>query len=161
MKRHSYWIALNQFFVVLIPLASLIVFGVMGLHSRYLSDDYISTYYLHEKGFLGAQEFFWNNWTGRYSFVALLLLFETFDVPIVSILPALYILFWITSLSWAAHILIKKENLSNPMLLSFTIASAVTWASFRSLVAYPQITFWLTGIINYSTSPILLVVRQG
>lgn len=154
------WIKLNRVLILLAPLASLMVFAVMGFHSRYLSDDYISTFYLQDKGFWGAQVFFWNNWTGRYSFITTLLFFELFDVAIAPILPTLYLLFWLTSLGWATYHLIKDQT-SSPLLLSLCIACLITWTSIRSVDTYPEIIFWLTGIINYASSPILLALGAG
>ena len=71
---------INLIGVTLIPLISLLVFAYLGTFTRYISDDYFSVASLHEHGYWGAQTYWWANWTGRYSFIALVLFIDLFGI---------------------------------------------------------------------------------
>lgn len=146
---------INLIGVTLIPLTSLLVFAYLGTFTRYISDDYFSVASLHEHGYWGAQTYWWANWTGRYSFIALVLFIDLFGLKVIPVLPALFQILWLFSVSLAAFQLLHQDSFSRRLFLSFSLASVITWISLRSLVQYPEVVFWKTGICNYAISPIL------
>ena len=151
----------NLIGVTLIPLASLLVFAYIGTFTRYISDDYYSAASLQEYGYWGAQAYWWKIWTGRYSFIALILFVDLFGIRAYPILPGLSLLLWILSISWAAYQVLSQNSFSRKILISISLASMIAWISFRSLVQYPEVVFWKTGICNYAVSPILFSLFFG
>jgi len=154
-KAKKLFFDFNLIGVTLIPLASLLIFAYLGTFTRYISDDYFSVASLHEYGYWGAQAYWWGNWTGRYSFIALILFADLFGLKVIPVLPALFQTLWLLSVSWAAYQLLSQNSFSRRLFLSFSLASVITWISLRSLVQYPEVVFWKTGICNYAISPIL------
>jgi hypothetical protein len=152
---------LNLAGVILIPLASLLIFAYMGTFMRYISDDYFSAASLQEYGFWGAQSYWWKIWTGRYSFIALILFVDLLGLRVYPILPGLFILLWLLSISWSAYQLLSRISFPRKKLVSISLAGMITWISLRSLVQYPEVVFWKTGICNYSISPILYSLFLG
>jgi hypothetical protein len=154
-------VIINLIGVTLIPLASLLLFAYLGTFTRYISDDYFSIASLHEYGYWGAQAYWWGNWTGRYSFIALILFVDLFGLKAIPVLPALFQIFWLSSVSFAAYQLLPQNSFSGRLFLSFSLASVITWISLRSLVQYPEVVFWKTGICNYTVPPILFSLFFG
>jgi hypothetical protein len=154
-KAKKLLVDLNLIGVTLIPLTSLLLFAYLGTFIRYISDDYFSVASLHEYGYWGAQAYWWGNWSGRYSFIALILFVDLFGLRVIPVLPALFQTLWILSVSLAVYQLLPQNSFARRVFLSFSLASVITWISLRSLVQYPEVVFWKTGICNYAISPIL------
>ena len=154
-KAKKLLVDINLIGITLIPLISLLMFAYLGTFTRYISDDYFSVASLHEYGYWGAQAYWWENWSGRYSFIALILFVDLFGLKVIPVLPALFQTLWLLSVSLAAYQLLPGNSFSRRLFLSFSLASVITWVSLRSLVQYPEVVFWKTGICNYAISPIL------
>ena len=154
-KAKNFLVTFNLIGITLIPLVSLIIFAYIGTFTRYISDDYYAAASLQEYGYWGAQAYWWKIWTGRYSFIALILFVDILGLRVYPILAGLSLLFWILSLSWAAYQLLSQVSFPRKMLVSVSLGSMITWMSLRSLVQYPEVVFWKTGICNYAISPIL------
>lgn len=133
----------------------------MGVHSRYMSDDYNTAYNLATRGYWGMQMYYWMNWTGRYSFIALLGFVESFGPGIVPLLPGSIVILLYSTISWTSFQMLKSVDVGKPLFISLSLAGLITWISIRSLFSYPEILFWQTGIINYAVSPALLVLIAG
>ena len=154
-KAKKLLVDINLIGVALIPLASLVLFAYLGTFTRYISDDYFSIASLHEYGYWGAQAYWWGNWSGRYSFLALILFVDLFGLKAIPVFPALFQILWILSVSFAVYQLLPRNSFSRQLFLSISLASVISWISLRSLVQYSEVVFWKTGICNYAVPPIL------
>ena len=141
--------------------AALAIYGYLGIFTRYMADDYYTAAALRENGFWGAQQFWWLNWSGRYSFTFLVSLVELFGLRIVPILPALVISTWVFGIIWVCLPFLNGLKFNNPVGVGIFIASVTLWMSYRSVDDYPQIVFWQTGILTYPISPILFLLGSG
>lgn len=160
-KTKKLLVDFNLIGIILISLLSLLVFAYIGTFTRYISDDYYSAASLQEYGYWGAQAYWWNIWTGRYSFIALILFVDILGLKVYTILPGLSLLLWILSLSWAACQILSQNSFPRKMLVSISLASVITWISLRSLVQYSEVVFWKTGICNYAIPPIMFLFFLG
>jgi hypothetical protein len=105
--------------------------------------------------------YYWELWTGRYSFLALLGIVELLGPNVVSVLPGLMITLSYSAVSWMSLQILKSMEVDKPVLISLCLGGLITWISIRSLFLYPEILFWQTGIINYSVSPLLVALGVG
>src|SRR5215213_6598871 len=80
------------FTVLLFMLATLVLYAYLGTFTRYMADDYSTASVLNKEGFWGAQVYWWQTWSGRYSFTFVISFIELFGLGIVPILPTLIIL---------------------------------------------------------------------
>lgn len=149
------------FTVLLFMLATLMLYAYLGTFTRYMADDYTSASVLKKEGFWGAQLYWWQNWSGRYSFTFVISLIELFGLGIVPILPTLIILLWLFSITWLCLPFLKDLKAPNFASASIFVASVVLWLTYRSFDDYPQIVFWQTGILTYPISPILFLLGVG
>jgi uncharacterized protein DUF6056 len=150
------------FYIVLVcMLASLALYAYLGTFTRYMADDYCSAAALKVDGFWGAQAYWWQNWSGRYSFSFLASLVEMVGLKIVPILPGLAIALWLFSIVWGCLPLLKSLKVSHTIAGGLFLASVALWSTYRSLDDYPQIVFWQTGILTYPVSIILFFLGLG
>ncbi|MEJ2571620.1 MAG: hypothetical protein P8Y98_13890, partial [Anaerolineales bacterium] len=70
---------ITHVFYVLILLAfvlPLVLYAWIGIHSRYMADDFWTSGQLKELGFWEAQKYWYLSWSGRFSFTFLVSLVE-------------------------------------------------------------------------------------
>ena len=97
------------FFVVLLfMLSTLVLYGYLGTFTRYMADDYYTAAALKENGFLGTQSFWWQHWSGRYSFTFLVSFVELFGIKGVPILPIFVIFAWVLGFVWGGLPLLRN-----------------------------------------------------
>jgi hypothetical protein len=160
MERGNPWAGLIFFAALLFMLAALTVYAYLGTFTRYMADDYCTAAAVKD-GFWGAQAYWWENWSGRYSFTFLVSFVELFGLRIVPILPALIMSLWLFSAVWACLPLLKHLNVSNYISGSVFLASVALWLTYRSVPDYPQVVFWQTGILTYPISLVLFLLGVG
>lgn len=161
MKTKAVSVGITNTLLFLVPLLSLVILAYMGIFSRYMSDDYHTAYNLNARGLWGMFSYYWELWTGRYSFLALLGIVELLGPKVVPVLPGLMIVLSYAAVSWMSFQILKSMEMDKPVLISLCLGGLITWISIRSLFLYPEILFWQTGIINYSVSPLLVALGVG
>ena len=160
IKRHR--VENIIFFVVLLfMLSTLVLYGYLGTFTRYMADDYYTAAALKENGFLGTQSFWWQHWSGRYSFTFLVSFVELFGIKGVPILPIFVIFAWVFGFVWGGLPLLRNIRVRHPASFGIFISSVVLWVTYRIIDDYPQVVFWQTGILTYPVSPILFLVGVG
>jgi hypothetical protein len=136
--------------------AVLISYACVGYFSRYIFDDFQTAAYLRTKGFWQSQRYWYQAWSGRFSFFFTIdLLHISFGPKIVPFLPALALLVWWLALGvliFQVTRLNHQETSMRPQLLLSALIVAVTFAINGNL---PDVAYWETGIVTY-TLPIAL-----
>jgi hypothetical protein len=161
MERKNRWAQPLFYIVLLSMLSALALYAYLGTFTRYMADDYCSAAALKNEGFFGAQSYWWQNWSGRYSFTFIISLVELLGLRIVPILPGLAIALWLFIIVWAVLPLLKNLKVSSPIAGALFLASVALWMTYRSVADYPQIVFWQTGILTYPVSIILFFLGLG
>lgn len=161
MQTKKQWLDFALYAVLIIVLAALALYAYLGSFTRYMADDYCTAAVLKEGGIWRAQSYWWNNWSGRYSFTFLVSLVELLGLRIVPILPGLFILLWLVSAVWALQPFLRDLQLRKPAATGTLIAAVLLWMIYRSVDDYPQIVFWQTGILTYPPSIILFLLGTG
>lgn len=131
MKRLS-------FSAPIILLSALFIYFVIttSFSVSYWADDFCSSVLLRNSGYWGSLISWWNNWTGRYSYVAILSLVEMIDPLMAKILPILLIFF----LTIPILTIFKFEK-----ILGLTFI-ALVFINAPNLI---QTLYWQTGSLNY------------
>ncbi len=112
-------------------------------HVRYWVDDFCSATFLRDNGFWGAQVGWWKSWTGRYSYIFFLDIFESIGPWVVKFLPILLLI----GLIWAFV----------PVFFSNVIVTSLF--TILLLINSPNIIqsfYWQTGSLNYTIPFIFL-----
>ena len=90
------WLSVTCGLAVAACSAALLAYAELGRFSRYVADDFCTAGILRDYSFLGAQRYWYLNWSGRYSFtLAITALERLFGLPIVPLLPALVLALWL------------------------------------------------------------------
>lgn len=104
---------------------------------RYWADDFCAAYSLRVGGFFGAQVSWWNSWTGRYSYIAFLDIFELIGPWVVRILPIIIFVLLVVTLVPVFFF----ETILAPFLIVLILINA------PNII---QSFYWQVGSLNYS-----------
>jgi hypothetical protein len=140
------WIQRLWAVALLVPLGA---HAYVGWFSRYASDDYCTAAVTLEQGFLAAQSYWYNAWSGRYTFTALVTALELLGDWTARVLPALGVLLWLLIGSWAMLPLGRRLGWRQPVLTSFVLASLIIFATLTAAPNIGQSLYWQTGLLTY------------
>ena len=141
--------------------APLVILMGVGLFTRYLADDYSTAEVLKNVGFWGAQAYWYQTWSGRFSFTFVINLVEMAGVSIVPWLPVTAMLVLIIALIWTLQQLFLALGLELKLIWTAFLAQIILFATIKSFREFPQVIFWQTGILTYQISIIFMIIAVG
>jgi hypothetical protein len=135
-------------FLFLLPILILLGVGIYFILTtsplvRYWADDFCSAIPLRNAGYWGAQVNWWMSWTGRYSYIAFLDIFELLGPWAAKVLPALIVVGAILALIPA----FLFEVILAPLFVILTLINA------PNII---QTFYWQVGSLNYAFEFIFL-----
>jgi hypothetical protein len=144
-----------------LSLLPLLVLAYLGLFTRYLADDYSTSGVLVNLGFWKAQAYWYQSWSGRYSFTFLVSLVELVGARIVPLLPAISLFFWVAALFGALDRLFRVLELRVAKAWIGVLANVIVFGTIKSFREYAQVVFWQTGILTYQISLVFITLMIG
>ena len=139
----------------------LLVHAYLAVFTRYMADDYCTANTLIQKGFWGAQIYIRNSYSGRYSFFLLDLLIQSLGMGTIFITSTFVMGLWFLSLARIIYVLLIFTENKTPFIGSLLLSSCVLWASYESIVDFPQIMYWRTGVLTYSLFNFLVLLESN
>jgi hypothetical protein len=139
-----------------LSLSPLAAWAYLGSFTRYLADDYDTSFVLLQKGFWPMQAFWYHAWSGRYSFTFLVSLVESAGVGIVPWLPVMALSAWFLSVCWALKQIFRALGVPVDWKWLGILSSVILFGTIKSLLDSSEVVFWQTGILTYQTSNIFL-----
>lgn len=148
--------------VTLIALAlPLVAFAAVGWFSRYASDDYCTAGIVLERGFVGAQEYWYTTWSGRFAFFGLVSAIELVGPVTVQLMPALALVASVGAGAWALLPIARHATWPHPKLTCLALSELIVFAVFASTPNLGQSLFWQTGVLTYALPLLLLTLFGG
>lgn len=138
--------AIVMIFLLLVPL---LLYGYIGIFTRYVADDYETAGALARSGFWGAQQYWYQTWSGRVTYFALVTLVEMAGIRAVPFLTAACLALWMVGLYWVLRQIGSIAKIKSPALTSLLGACLILFVTLRSLNLIHQILFWQTGLLTY------------
>ena len=105
--------------VLAVPIAA---YAITGWFTRYASDDYCTASIVLQQGFLGAQQYWYSTWSGRFSFFALVSAIELGGRGVVQVLPALMLVAAVAVGAWAIGPIARRAHWRHPWLASLVLS---------------------------------------
>lgn len=129
----------------------LILYGYIGLFTRYVADDYETAGALARSGFWGAQHYWYQTWSGRISYFALVTVIEMLGIQVVPYLTSICLVLWMIGLYWVLRQMASIAKIKYPVITSCLGVCLILFVTLRSLNQIHQILFWQTGLLTYAT----------
>ncbi len=135
--------------MIIVLLAPLVLYGYIGIFTRYVADDYETAGALTREGFWGAQRYWYETWSGRVSYFGLVTLVEMIGIRAVPFLTMTCLLLWLAGLVWVLRQFLALLGVKHAGLTSVLGACLILFITLRSLTQIHQILFWQTGLLTY------------
>lgn len=142
-------------------LAPLAADATLGRFARYTADDYCTAGAERAAGYLGAQVFWYQTWSGRFTYYATVSLVELAGPAVAQVLPAIALAAWVAVGAWAVHRLARAEGWPAPWLSAAVTSAAVVFVCVSGAPDLDQVLFWQTGMLTYLFPLILLTAFLG
>lgn len=146
------------FIILLLPLLAL---AYIGLFTRYMADDYCTAWAVNKLGFIKSQAFWYQGWTGRFSFSFLVGVAELWGPTLLPLLPLTALACWLTATTWAVYQLASVVAWPRPLFTSLVAAELVIFATLTTTHHVVQSLYWQSGMLTYVPPLILLTIYVG
>jgi Family of unknown function (DUF6056) len=127
-----------------------------GLFSRYIADDYCTAAVLKRTGFIASQQYWYETWSGRFSFAVIVNVLEFAGPKLVPYLPAATCCVWFAVSFWAVRQYGVASRWRSPSGGAFLMTAVLLYSTLRAAPNLGQSFYWQTGIVTY-TLPIILL----
>lgn len=124
-------------------------YAELGRYTRYMADDYCMAYVAQAAGFLGAQRYWYVEWSGRYTYTLLVGLTELFPGALVPLLPGLVLAAWFAALAWAAAALPLAAEPWLRRALALLASGLIISTTLAALPNLTQSLYWRGGVLTY------------
>jgi hypothetical protein len=135
--------------------------AALGRYSRPIADDFCTAGWLQRLGFLGSQAYWYQQWSGRFSFSFLMTTSQLAGLSLTPWMPILHLAGLFGALYWTAgqlarafqwHLRAAERALAAATVVAWTVAAVPNvYQSF----------LWHTGLVTYALSLILEVLIIG
>lgn len=129
--------------------STLLAHAYVGSFGRPLSDDYCMASIFRSHGFLGAQRVWYEQWSGRFSYVMVTDLANLIGPKIIPFLPATVLSSWLAALTWAIFSAVGDSFRIGRTVLSLLLAETIIVGTLATTASLYQSLYWQTGVITY------------
>lgn len=121
----------------------------LGSFSRYLADDFCTAGTLREMGFSGSQVYWYQSWSGRFSFTFLVSLTHLAGPRLTPWLPGIFLVVALGALMLLMLRLSGLLRMRGSWLAAFVLAATCLVAMLAAAPNLYQAVLWQTGLITY------------
>ena len=136
--------------VFLVPLAAM---SYLGTFMRYVADDYCTASTVIERGLLGAQEFWYLNWTGRFGFIFIIDVLDWLGGWTVPLTTLVLLVAWLGVTSVVARHFFSGKS---PWHWATALAAVLVCATLGATPNLWQSLYWQTGAVTYALPLVFL-----
>src|SRR5207237_8201789 len=113
------------------------------------------------RGYIGAQQYWYSAWSGRFTFTAVVSALELIGAGTVQVLPAVAVAAAVAAGTWALLPVARHSGWPHPWLVTLALAELVVFAVTVSAPYVGQSLLWQTGLLTYVLPLILFAVYAG
>lgn len=143
----------RNFLAIFLCVTSAVILSIhtyLGSFTRLMADDFCSVYYANRLGMARYVWYWYLNWGGRYSAIAVDSTIGFIGAHGIRFVPAAVILIWIIVTSIAVHQFLRREINANQTPLFSIALSGVGLAVLLSITPMPQqVLYWWNGMRTY------------
>jgi hypothetical protein len=139
-------------------LVALAAHAYMGQFSRYIADDFCTAGTLVAQGFWTSQQYWYMNWSGRYSFTFFMSLSQLVGPKLTPILPAIALSAWLGASVVLMHVMLSEDDRRAGWLVPSGLAALLVFGVVEGAPNIYQSLYWQTGMITYAAPLVLWAV---
>jgi hypothetical protein len=155
------WLVVGLLLLSVVGVLPVVWTAYLGSLSRYLADDFCTAGTLREMGFLGSQSYWYQSWSGRFSFTFMISLTHLVGPRLTPWLPGICLALAGGALWFLAQRLARLAEIRAPWTAGILPAAACLVATLAAAPNLYQSVLWQTGLITYFVPLILLTAYVG
>ena len=133
---------------VLFALA-LLAHAYVGYFTRYMADDYCVAGAVRNLGLLTTQKFFYQGWSGRFSFTFVAGVLALVGPRVVPFLPGIALTLMLGVLTWVGFKFVSRAQ-RRPLLTAFLLAEVIVLVALTdNRGGVDEALYWQTGMLTY------------
>jgi hypothetical protein len=132
----------------LLAITPLVAHAYLGTFSRYLADDFCTASSLRRLGFLASQSYWYETWSGRYSFTFVVSLTQAIGPRLTPLLTTAALLAWMAGGVCLARRLFPDWNRAG-WIAGLALAGIQVFTTLEGSPSVYQSLYWQTGMITY------------
>ncbi|GAC1327272.1 MAG: hypothetical protein NVSMB2_26680 [Chloroflexota bacterium] len=137
------------------------VYALRGWFARFTADDYCTAGLQRAAGFVGAQLYWYENWSGRFSYYFTIALVELLGTWTTQVVPTLAMLTFVGASGWAVYPLARWQRWPHARSTSVLLGAAFVLVCLQGAPDVDQSLLWQTGMFTYVFPLVLLMVYVG
>jgi hypothetical protein len=141
------WLKIALWLCFIVPLGAQ---AYVGTFSRYFADDYCLTGRLITEGFFGSMLWWYNNWSGRFSYWIFIAISGSVEPRFAAIFPVLLLGFWLIGLIWIAYELGSLLGNRKPVYFGCLMGTLILFATLDGTPSVFQSLYWFSSTIPYT-----------
>lgn len=153
--RSLVWLTIGALGLALVP------FVLNGQYARFWADDYCAADSVQAYGLLGAQQNWYETWTGRYTSVFFTDLLVSLGVEALPFYTAALLGVWLFCLWWALRELGRWLLRRDVGLLALLPAELLLLAYVGAMANHAESLYWVSGAANYTLPFVFLTLFAG
>jgi hypothetical protein len=153
----------QKYFLIFSNITLIIPLGFYSYHgffSRYLADDFCTSAYFQQHGFLQSMLFWRMTWSGRYSFYFFMNITHSLGQWLTPFITGITILAWLGALFIFARLLFQALKIPESRLFTLLFASIILFATLDGAPDIYQSLYWHTGLVTY-VFPLIMFTLYG
>ena len=127
----------------------------LGTYSRYIADDFCTASTLRRFGLLASQSYWYETWTGRYSYTFAVSLAQSIGPALTPWLTLLILIAWIVFITYAAQAMLGLRGIAP---VAVALATVHVFSTLDGSPSVYQSLYWQTGMVTYTLPLVLSVV---
>jgi hypothetical protein len=139
----------------------LVGFAYLGTFTRMHADDFCQASDTIRMGLWPSVIFWYNTWSGRFSFFIASHLFSYAGPTGAAVFPAILITVWWLGLAWALLPILRKSGWFKPRLMALASSALILFILLVTVPNLFQSVLWQDGQINYSFPLVGLSLLSG
>jgi Family of unknown function (DUF6056) len=136
-------------------------YAFRGWFARYTADDYCTAGIERAAGFLQAQAYWYESWSGRFTYYIVSGLVEYAGTGIVQVLPGAALIAFVGVGAWALMPVAAAQRWPVPILTTSVLSAALVVACLQGAPNLEQALYWQTGMLTYLLPLVLLTFAAG
>jgi hypothetical protein len=162
--RLSRWLRVDQLSLAVLSVTlvgTLGAYAYRGWFSRYTADDYCTAGLQRAAGFVGAQIYWYEFWSGRMTYYFVVGLVEYAGPAAAQVLPAIAISAWLLIGAWALLPVARQQRWPAPVGSAAVGSAAVILVCLSGAPRLDQSLYWMTGMLTYLLPLVLMTAYAG
>jgi hypothetical protein len=133
----------------------------LGAYTRYAHDDYCWAETALSEGVIGALEYWYNNWLGRFTVIVVQSIAAIIGPETAALIPPIMLLLWWAVTTWMVWQFVRMLHAPKSLAIAFFLATLGIFTIITSIPNPFEALYWQSGMLVHLMPLVLLTLYLG